>query len=85
MSWVFHHVRMQSGHPLKDAVHVLSPRSNYVQVVHRGLSRCPRLTWMMLCMWGMRRSMRTSSNMTRARHTFFRTSESSSAASANKL
>lgn len=29
--------------------------------------------------------MRTSSNMTRARHTFFRTSESSSAARANRL
>lgn len=47
------------------------------------VSRPP--TWMMLCMWGMRRSMRTSSNMTRARHTFFRTSESSSAARANRL
>lgn len=47
------------------------------------VSRPP--TWMMLCMWGMRRSMRTSSNITRARHTFFRTSESSSAARANRL
>lgn len=45
----------------------------------------PTLTWMMLCMCGMRRSMRTSSSMTRALHTFFLTSLSSSPASANKL
>lgn len=43
------------------------------------------LTWMILCMCGMRRSMRTSSSMTRALHTFFRTSLSSSPASANRL
>lgn len=42
-------------------------------------------TWMMLCMCGMRRSMRTSNSMTRALHTFFRTSLSSSPASANRL
>lgn len=45
----------------------------------------PILTWMMLCIWGIRRSIRTSSNMTRARHTFFRTSESSSVARAKRL
>lgn len=39
----------------------------------------------MLCMCGMSRSIRTSSSMTRALHTFFLTSESSSAASANRL
>lgn len=43
------------------------------------------LTWMMLCMCGMRRSMRTSSSITRALQTFFRTSLSSSPASANRL
>lgn len=43
------------------------------------------LTWMMLCMCGMRRSMRTSRSMTRALHTFFRTSLSSSPANANRL
>lgn len=48
-------------------------------------NRLRMTTWMMLCIWGMRRSMRTSSNMTRALHTFLRTSESSSAASANRL
>lgn len=42
-------------------------------------------TWMMLCMCGMRRSIRTSRSMTRALHTFFRTSLSSSPASANRL
>lgn len=45
----------------------------------------PALTWMMLCMCGMRRSMRTSRSMTRALHTFFRTSLSSSPANANRL
>lgn len=45
----------------------------------------PPLTWMMLCMCGMRRSMRTSRSMTKALHTFFRTSLSSSPANANRL
>lgn len=48
-------------------------------------SSSPSLTWIMLCMCGMRRSIRTSSSMTRALHTFFRTSLSSSPASANRL
>lgn len=43
------------------------------------------LTSMMLCMCGRRRSRRTSSSMTRALHTFFRTSGSSSVASANRF
>lgn len=44
-----------------------------------------KLTWTMLCICGIRRSIRTSSSMTSARQTFFLTSESSSAASANRL
>lgn len=48
-------------------------------------SKPNQLTWMMLCMCGIKRSMRTSSNMTRARQTFFRTSESSSVARAKRL
>lgn len=44
-----------------------------------------RLTSTILLMWGMSLSMRTSTNMTNARHTFFRTSGSSSEAKKNKF
>lgn len=43
------------------------------------------LTSTMLCMCGRRRSRRTSSSMTRALHTFFLTSGSSSVARANRF
>lgn len=41
-------------------------------------------TWIMLCIWGMSLSIRTSNSITRARHTFLRTSGSSSTARANR-
>lgn len=85
MSWVSHHIQMGFKFHVftrKCGVRVLllppvCSTAGYLVVL--------TLTWMMLCMWGMSRSMRTSSSMTRARHTFFLTSESSSAASANRL
>ena len=46
---------------------------------------CGPRTSMMLLMWGISRSMRTSTSITSARHTFFRTSGSSSAARKNKF
>lgn len=70
--------------------------SMYWRNTHR-MSRCDwtrhvglktemgQLTSTILCMCGMSRSIRTSRSMTRALHTFFLTSESSSAASANRL
>lgn len=78
------HVLQEIKRKKKKKRGTLSITVNQSWVSHfQDVSRPP--TWMMLCMWGMRRSMRTSSNMTRARHTFFRTSESSSAARANRL
>lgn len=55
-----------------------------LSLVYRDLFKARVLTWMILCMWGISRSIRTSSSITNALQTFFRTSGSSSTAKANK-
>ena len=60
---------------------IISATPNYFQHATKKI----RLTSTILIIWGRRRSMRTSSNITRARQTFLRTSGSSSVASAKRF